>query len=171
MNVPIVLLGVPVDVVTFLTFDHQAADAAAFYTSIFPRSRIVNTTHCPAGMPQPEGSVMTVTFELADRPFISLNAGPSFSFSQGISLSVLCDAQSEVDCYWQRLLEDGGVEHACGWLTDRYGVSWQVNPKVLHQLMADPDPERRQRAMAAMMGMVKIDAQALLLAADGRREA
>ncbi len=155
------------DVVTFLSFNDQAEAAAACYTSIFPRSRLIQTTYYPAGMPMEEGSVMTVSFELAGRPFIALNAGPAFTFSQGISLAALCDAQSEVDVYWQRLLADGGQEQACGWLTDRFGVSWQVTPKVLYQLMADPDPQRRQRAMQAMMGMVKLDAQALLLAADG----
>ncbi|MEM9385528.1 MAG: VOC family protein [Pseudomonadota bacterium] len=155
------------DVVTFLTFDDQAQAAADYYTSIFPRSRLIQTTQAPAGMPIPEGAVMTVSFELAGRPFVAMNAGPGFAFSQGISLAVLCDAQSEVDVYWRRLLADGGQEQACGWLTDRFGVSWQVTPKVLYQLMADHDPARRARAMSAMMGMVKLDAQALLLAADG----
>lgn len=154
------------DVVTFLAFNDQAQGAAAYYTSIFPRSRLVHTTYYPAAMAKPEGTVMTVSFELAGRPFLALNGGPEFAFSQGISLAVLCDAQSEVDVYWERLLADGGQEQACGWLTDRFGVSWQVTPKVLYQLLGDADPARRGRAMQAMMSMVKLDAQALLLAAD-----
>lgn len=156
------------DVVTVLTFDDQAQAAATYYTSIFPRSRLIQTTLAPAGLPAPEGSVMTVSFELAGRPFLAMNTGPGFAISQGASLAALCDAQSEVDVYWARLLADGGEALAYGWLKDRFGVSWQVAPKVLYQLLADHDPQRRARAIAAMMDMGKLDAQALLLAADGQ---
>lgn len=148
-------------ITTFLTYDHEAEQAARFYTSIFPDSRITRVTTYPdiEGLP-PAGSVMTVEFELMGRPFVALNGGPQFSFSQGISISVQCDTQQEVDEYWARLAE-GGHEVACGWVTDRFGVSWQVNPKLLTELIADADPDRARKAMQAMMGMVKIDSEAL----------
>lgn len=148
-------------ITTFLTFNNQAEEAAKFYTSIFPNSRITKLTRYPdlgddSGLP-PAGSVMTVEFVLDGREFVALDGGPSFSFSQGISISVLCDTQDEVDRYWSALLQGGGRPVACGWLTDRFGVSWQVNPKLLMNLLSDPDPERQKKAMAAMMKMVKID--------------
>lgn len=152
-------------ITTFLTYNNQAEEAARFYTSIFPNSRITQVTRYPdlgpgpggpnSGLP-PAGSVMTVAFELDGREFVALNGGPQFSFSQGISISVQCDTQQEVDRYWDRLLE-GGTPQACGWLTDRFGVSWQINPTILMELISDPDPAKAQKAMAAMMGMVKID--------------
>lgn len=142
--------------VTFLTFDHQAEEAARFYTSIFPRSKITRITRYPEGAPAPAGSVMTVAFELDGRDFVALNGGPQFTFSQGISISVQCETQAEVDEYWARLSE-GGQEVACGWLTDKFGVSWQINPTLLMEMLSDPDPEKVRKAMAAMMTMVKID--------------
>ena len=161
------------EMITFLTFNNQAEEAARFYTSIFPNSRITQITRYPdlgpgdgggggpnSGLP-PAGSVMTVAFALDGRPFVALNGGPSFSFSQGISISVECDTQQEVDRYWQKLLEGGGTPVACGWLTDRFGVSWQINPTILMEMISDPDPTRAKKAMSAMMGMVKIDSEAL----------
>ena len=149
------------DITTFLTFNNQAEDASQFYTSIFPNSRIIRVTHYPdiEGLP-PAGSVMTVEFELMGRPFVALNGGPQFSFSQGISVSVQCDTQQEVDEYWAKLAEDG-QEVACGWVTDKYGVSWQINPKMLMEMIADDDPVKAKKAMQAMMGMVKIDSEAM----------
>ncbi len=149
-------------ITTFLTFNAQAEQAARFYTSIFPDSRITSITRYPegTGIPMPAGSVMTVSFELAGREFVALNGGPQFSFSQGISISVQCDTQEEVDRYWARLTE-GGQEVACGWLTDRFGVSWQINPKRLMEMIGDPDPVRACKAMKAMMTMVKIETDKL----------
>lgn len=146
--------------ITFLTYDNQAEEAARFYTSIFPNSRITAVTRYPEGAPAPAGSVMTVSFELAGREFVALNGGPQFSFSQGISLSVQCETQEEVDRYWARLTE-GGQEVACGWLTDKFGVSWQINPTLLMTMLGEADPEKARKAMAAMMTMVKIDSEGL----------
>jgi predicted 3-demethylubiquinone-9 3-methyltransferase (glyoxalase superfamily) len=157
-------------ITTFLTFNNQAEEAARFYTSIFPNSRVTQVTHYPdlgqgdpgAGSPlPPAGSVMTVAFELDGRAFVALNGGPSFSFSQGISIYVQCDTQGEVDHYWDALLAGGGTPVACGWLTDRFGVSWQIDPKILMEMISGPDPQRAKKAMTAMMGMVKIDSEAL----------
>ena len=155
-------------ITTFLTFNDQAEVAARFYTSIFPNSRITQVTHYPdlPGLP-PAGSVMTVSFELDGREFVALNGGPSFTFSQGISISVVCDTQPEVDHYWNRLLEGGGQPVACGWLTDKFGVSWQINPTILMQSISDPDPVKAKKAMAAMMTMVKIDAEQIKRAVAG----
>lgn len=146
--------------VTFLTFNDQAEEAAKFYTSIFPNSRVTGTTRYPAGAPAPEGSVMTVSFELDGHEFVALNGGPQFSFSQGISISVQCAKQDEVDRFWARLTE-GGEEVACGWLTDKFGVSWQINPAILMEMLSDPDPAKVKKAMDVMYTMKKIDAAAL----------
>jgi len=149
------------EITTFLSFNNQAEQAAKFYTSIFPNSRITKTTHYPnlEGLP-PAGSVMMVEFELMGRPFVALNGGPTFTFSKGISISVLCDTQDEVDEYWAKLTEEG-QEVACGWLTDKFGVSWQITPTLLMDMIRNDDPEKVKKAMAAMMGMVKIDSAAL----------
>jgi predicted 3-demethylubiquinone-9 3-methyltransferase (glyoxalase superfamily) len=151
-------------ITTFLTFNDQAEEAARFYTSIFPDSRITRIAHYPdlPGLP-PAGSVMTVAFELLGRPFVALNGGPQFTFSQGISISVQCDTQDEVDRFWDRLSE-GGTPVACGWITDRFGVSWQINPKLLIELITDANPVTAKKAMEAMMTMVKIDSEQLKLA-------
>lgn len=149
-------------ITTFLTFNDQAEEAARFYTSIFPNSRITQVTHYPDLGPQfpfKAGTVMTVAFTLDGREFVALNGGPQFTFSQGISISVQCDSQAEVDRYWSALLEGGGKEVACGWLTDRFGVSWQITPKILMEAVTDPDPSNAKKAMNAMMTMVKIDAE------------
>jgi len=149
-------------ITTFLTFNNQAEDAAKFYTSIFPNSKITKVSHFPdiPGAPFKAGSVMTVEFTLDGREFIALNGGPQFVPSQAFSICVQCDTQAEVDRYWDRLLE-GGKPSACGWLTDKFGVSWQIDPKILMQLVTDPNPEKAKKAMSAMMTMVKIDSEAL----------
>jgi len=152
------------NIITFLTFNGRAEEAARFYTSIFPNSRITRIAHYPKDMPpdfpQAGGSVMTVSFVLDGREFVALNGGPQFSFSQGISLSVQCETQEEVDRYWDRLSEDG-QPIACGWLSDKFGVSWQINPILLMQMLGDPDPVKVKKAMNAMMTMVKIDSEQL----------
>ena len=145
-----------------LWFDDQAEAAAAFYTATFKNSRIVKVTrYGEAGREihgRPAGSVMTVAFELAGQAFTALNGGPVFRFNEAISLQVMCDTQEEVDYYWARLSQ-GGDEKAqqCGWLKDKYGVSWQVVPRVLIEMVGEPDSERSQRAMTAMLQMKKID--------------
>ncbi len=149
------------DIATFLTYSSRAEEAARFYTSIFPNSCITRVSRYPdiEGLP-PAGSVMMVEFVLMGRPFVALNGGPHFSFTQGISISVQCDTQQEVDEYWAKLA-DGGQEVACGWVTDKFGVSWQINPKLLMEMVADADPDKAKKAMQAMMKMVKIDSEAL----------
>ena len=148
-----------------LWFDTQGEEAARFYTSVFPNSRIVEITHYGSAGPRDEGTVMTVSFELDGQPFVALNGGPDFTFNEAISLEIECADQAEVDRYWEAL-SDGGEEGPCGWLEDRYGLSWQVVPKRLRELVTDPDPERGQRAMAAMLQMRKIDVAELERAAD-----
>ncbi len=151
-------------ITTFLTFDHQAEEAARFYTSIFPNSKIERITRYPdlgAQSPFKTGGVMTVEFTLDGRSFTALNAGPQFTFSQGISIAVLCDTQQQVDEYWGKFVAAGGTPVACGWITDHFGVSWQIDPKLLIELIAGPDPIKAGKAMQAMMGMVKIDCEQL----------
>ena len=147
-------------ITTFLTFDDQAEEAVALYTSIFENSRIVSTTRYGDAGPGPKGSLMTATFELAGQEFVALNGGPSFTFAQGISLSVNCETQDEVDELWEKLSE-GGEKGPCGWLTDRFGVSWQINPRILGEMLADPDPEKANRVMKAMLQMSKIEIEGL----------
>ena len=148
----------------WLWFDTEGEEAARFYTSVFPNSRIVDVArYGPAG-PRPEGMVMTVTFELDGQTFVALNGGPDFTFNEAISFQVSCETQDEVDEYW-RALSDGGEQGPCGWLKDRFGVSWQIIPTALPRLLADPDREKSQRVMAAMLTMKKIDIDALERAA------
>jgi predicted 3-demethylubiquinone-9 3-methyltransferase (glyoxalase superfamily) len=154
-------------ITTFLTFDGDAEEAVALYTSIFPDSRVVSERRYGPGGPGPEGSLMTATFDLCGQRFMALNGGPSFSFSEGISLFVDCEDQAEVDRYWDALTADGGRESMCGWLVDRFGVSWQIIPRALGGLLGDPDPERAGRAMSAMLEMQKIDVATLERAAAG----
>ena len=149
-----------------LWFDTEAEEAAAFYTSVFENSRIVNVAHYPEGAPRPAGMVMTVEFELEGQRFLAINGGPEFKFDEAISLQISCATQDEVDTYWERLSE-GGEEGPCGWLKDRYGLSWQVTPAGMDELFSDPDPERAKRATQAMLGMGKLDIVALRRAADG----
>jgi len=144
----------------FLWFDTEAEDAATFYTSVFPSSRIVSVSHYGKAGPRPEGTVLTVSFELDGQEFVALNGGPELTFNEAISFQVSCADQDEVDRYWAALTE-GGEEGPCGWLKDRYGVSWQITPTRLMELLQDPDPERSERAMRAMMQMGKIDVAAL----------
>jgi len=140
-----------------LWFDTEGEEAAQFYTSVFPNSRIVEVTRYGSAGPRAEGTVMTVTFELDGQRFIALNGGLDFTFNEAISLEVDCETQDEVDSYWNALTEDGGEEGPCGWLKDKYGVSWQIVPRVLTELISDPDQEKAQRVMAAMLKMRKIE--------------
>jgi len=139
-----------------LWFDTEGEEAAEFYTSIFPNSRILEVTRYGDAGPREAGTVMTVTFELDGREFVALNGGPEFTFDEAISFQIDCGSQEEVDDYWSRLGE-GGEEGPCGWVKDRYGLSWQVVPTRLTELLTHPDPETSQRAMAAMLQMRKID--------------
>jgi predicted 3-demethylubiquinone-9 3-methyltransferase (glyoxalase superfamily) len=149
-----------------LWFDTEAEEAAAFYTSVFKNSRVLNVTHYTEAGPRPAGMVMTVEFELDGHRFVGINGGPEFTFDEAVSFQINCDSQDEIDYYWERLSE-GGQEGPCGWLKDRYGLSWQVVPTGMDELFTDPDPERARRAMEAMLGMGKLDIAALRRAADG----
>ena len=158
-----------------LWFDNQAEEAARFYTSIFPNSRILHTSYYgKAGYEihrRPEGSVMTVAFELDGQPFTALNGGPLFKFNEAISFEISCDAQEEVDAYWQKLGAGGDPRaQQCGWLKDQYGVSWQVVPRVVTEMILDPDREKSGRAMEAMLKMKKLDIAALERAYTGGAE-
>jgi predicted 3-demethylubiquinone-9 3-methyltransferase (glyoxalase superfamily) len=139
-----------------LWFDTEGEDAATFYTSVFPNSKITGVTRYGSAGPRPEGTVMTVNFELDGQKFVALNGGPEFTFDEAISFQVSCETQEEVDSYWSELSE-GGEEGPCGWLEDRYGVSWQIVPTALHRLLGDPDREKSQRVMEAMLKMRKIE--------------
>ena len=149
-----------------LWFDTQAEEAAGFYTSVFKSSRIVNVARYTEAGPRPAGMVMTVEFELDGQRFIGINGGPEFTFDEAVSFQINCEDQDEVDYYWERLSE-GGEEGQCGWLKDRFGLSWQVVPTGMEEVFTDPDPKRAQRAMQAMLGMSKLDIAALRRAADG----
>jgi predicted 3-demethylubiquinone-9 3-methyltransferase (glyoxalase superfamily) len=149
----------------FLWFDTQAEQAANLYVSTFKNSKIVKIARYGDAGPGPKGSVMTVEFELNGQRFIALNGGPHFKFNEAVSFSVECQTQAEVDEYWSKL-SDGGVEGQCGWLKDRFGLSWQVNPTILGEMLADPDPAKARRAMEAMLKMKKIDIAALKKACD-----
>jgi predicted 3-demethylubiquinone-9 3-methyltransferase (glyoxalase superfamily) len=149
-----------------LWFDTEAEEAAKYYTSIFKNSRIVNVTHYNEAGPRPAGTVMTVEWELDGQRFVSINGGPEFTFSEAVSFAINCKDQDEVDDYWEKLTE-GGEEGPCGWLKDRYGLSWQVVPEGMDELFADEDPQRAERAMKAMFRMRKLDVAALREAADG----
>jgi predicted 3-demethylubiquinone-9 3-methyltransferase (glyoxalase superfamily) len=156
-------------IITFLTYSAGAEEAAKFYVSIFKNSKITEVSHYPDVDVAPQkGGVMTVAFELNGQPFVALNGGPHFTFSDGISLSVACDTQEEIDTYSQQLTAGGGAQGPCGWLKDRFGVSWQINPKVLSELLLDPDPAKAKRVMEAMLKMTKIDIAALTRAAERR---
>lgn len=150
-----------------LWFDTQAEEAAAFYCSVFDDARVVDVTHYTEAGPREAGMVLTVVFEIGGQRFTAINGGPQFTFDEAISFEITCDTQDEVDRYWEALTADGGREGQCGWLTDRFGLSWQVVPAGMQELFADADPERARRAMEAMFGMTKLDRAALLAAADG----
>ena len=148
-----------------LWFDTQAEEAAGFYTSVFKSSRIVNVARYTEDGPRQAGMVMTVEFELEGQRFVGINGGPQFTFDEAVSLQITCETQDEIDYYWERLSEDG-EEGPCGWLKDRYGLSWQVVPTGMEEVFNDPDPKRAERAMEAMLAMSKIDIAALRRAAD-----
>jgi predicted 3-demethylubiquinone-9 3-methyltransferase (glyoxalase superfamily) len=147
-----------------LWFDTDGEDAARFYTSVFPNSKITEVTRYGSAGPRSEGTVMTVVFELDGQEFLALNGGPQFTFGEAISFQVFCESQDEVDAYWSKL-SDGGEQGPCGWLKDRFGLSWQIVPTVLPQLLADPDAAKSQRVMQAMLGMNKIQIDQLEQAA------
>lgn len=149
-----------------LWFDTQGLEAAEFYVSVFPNSQIKNVTYYGAAGPGPAGTVLTVDFLLDGQEYTAINGGPEFSFDEAISLLISCSDQAEVDYYWERLT-DGGQEVQCGWLKDRYGLSWQVCPEGMAEVLNDPDPARALRAMTAMLNMTKLDLAALQAAADG----
>lgn len=151
--------------VTCLWFDGQAEEAAEHYISIFPDAEMIGITRNGPDMPQPEGTVLTAQFRLGDHEYVGLNGGPQFTFSEAISFQILCADQDEVDHYWTRLSE-GGEEGPCGWLKDKFGVSWQVVPARMIELLQDPDPGRAYRATQAMMGMGKLVIADLEKAAD-----
>jgi predicted 3-demethylubiquinone-9 3-methyltransferase (glyoxalase superfamily) len=153
-------------ITTFLTYDDRAEEAMNFYTSIFDNSRILSTSRYGEAGPAPAGTFMTGTFELAGQEFMTLNGGPSFTFSQGISLFVDCETQEEVDELWEKLSE-GGEKGPCGWLTDKFGVSWQIIPRALGELLNDPDAEKSERVMKAMLQMGKIEIEGLRRAYEG----
>jgi predicted 3-demethylubiquinone-9 3-methyltransferase (glyoxalase superfamily) len=152
---------------TCLWLDNQAEEAADYYTSIFPDSKIGRVVRYTEAGPGPAGTVMVVEFELNGQKFVALNGGPLFTFNESISFQIPCANQDEVDYYWNGLTRDGGQESRCGWVKDRYGVSWQVIPTVLTDMTGDPDPERSARATTAMLGMTKFDIAALQKAYDG----
>ncbi|MER7767214.1 VOC family protein [Kitasatospora sp. NPDC096140] len=152
---------------TFLWFDDQAEEAAAFYTSLFPDSRVTRVTRYGETGPGAAGSVMTVDFELAGRAYVALNGGPEFTFTEAVSLQVECEDQREVDELWDKLTADGGQAGPCGWLKDRYGLSWQITPRVLLDLIGGEDRARADRVMATMLRMQKLEIQPLLDAAEG----
>lgn len=153
-------------IVPNLWFDTEAEEAAEFYVGVFENSRIVNVTHYTEAGPRDAGMAMTVEFELDGQRFVGINGGPEFSFDEAVSFAIECETQEEVDYYWDKLTEDG-EESQCGWLKDRFGLSWQVVPTGMEELFADPDKGRAERAMKAMLGMRKLDVAALRRAADG----
>ena len=142
--------------ITCLWFDDRGEEAARFYTSVFPNSKLGEIARYGSAGPRPEGMVMTVAFELNGQKFVALNGGPHFTFNEAISFQVMCADQDEVDKYWS-VLSEGGEEGPCGWLKDRFGLSWQIVPVRLPELLGDPDAERAQRVMAAMLEMGKIE--------------
>jgi predicted 3-demethylubiquinone-9 3-methyltransferase (glyoxalase superfamily) len=155
-------------ITTFLTYDTQAEEAAQLYTSLFD-GKIKDTARYPAGGPRPEGAVLSVTFELLGQTYIALNGGPSFTFGQGFSLMVQVETQAEIDRLWSKLTVDGGKEVQCGWLVDKFGVSWQIVPRQLFGMLSHKDRAKAGRAMQAMMGMHKLDLAKLQAAFDGVR--
>ena len=149
-----------------LWFDTESEQAAEFYVSVFPNSKITDVTHYGEAGPRPAGTVLTVEFVLDGTEFTAINGGPEFTFDEAISLMITCEDQEEIDYYWDKLTA-GGEESQCGWLKDKYGLSWQVVPTGMAEALNDPDPARSERAMKAMLGMKKIDLAALRAAADG----
>ena len=155
------------DISPFLWFDTQAEEAADFYVSLFPNSKITACARYGEGGPGPAGSVMTIAFELDGKPFTGLNGGPHFTFTEAVSFVVRCQDQAEVDHYWNGLTADGGKESQCGWLKDKYGLSWQIVPQDFLDLMSSPDKDAKGRMFAAMMQMTKLDIVKLKAAFEG----
>jgi predicted 3-demethylubiquinone-9 3-methyltransferase (glyoxalase superfamily) len=153
----------------FLWFDTEAEEAAEFYVSVVPNSKIRGVRHYGEAGPREAGTVMTVDFELNGQPFVALNGGPDFKFTEAVSFVINCETQEEVDELWEKL-SDGGEKGQCGWLKDRYGLSWQIVPTVLLELIGDPDRERAQRVMAAMMQMGKLEIEPLQRAYAGEEQ-
>ena len=151
----------------FLWYDDKAEEAANFYVSIFKNSKVLSLTRYGEAGPGPKGSVLTAAFELEGQKFVALNGGPHFKFTEAVSFVVNCATQEEVDYFWEKLLDGGGKESQCGWLKDKYGLSWQIVPTVLPELLQDKDPEKANRVMQAMMKMIKIDIETLKRAAGG----
>jgi predicted 3-demethylubiquinone-9 3-methyltransferase (glyoxalase superfamily) len=152
----------------FLWFDANAEEAVNFYTSIFKNSKVKDVSRYGDAGPGPKGQVMVMSFEIEGEEFTALNGGPRFKFNESVSFVVHCKAQKEVDYYWDKLLEGGGQTQACGWLKDRFGLSWQIVPDEFFELMKDKDPAVRNRVMQAMMGMIKFDVEGLKKAAEGK---
>lgn len=155
-------------IVTFLWFDNQAEEAASFYASIFSDSEILEISRYGEAGPGPAGTAMVVRFQLAGQEFNALNGGPQFKFSEAISLVVNCESQDEVDYFWEKLSGDGGEESQCGWLKDKFGLSWQIVPTALGHFIAGPDPAGAQRAIQAMLEMRKLDLAVLQEAYEGK---
>ncbi|OKJ15843.1 VOC family protein [Kitasatospora sp. CB01950] len=153
-------------ITTFLWFDHQAEQAVALYLSVFRDGRVTDVKRYSEAGPGEAGSVMLVEFELFGQRYRALNGGPVFTFNEAVSLQVDCDDQAEVDRYWELLTADGGQPGQCGWLKDRFGLSWQIVPRRMLELLNDPDPERARRATTAMLDMTRLDLAALEAAAD-----
>ncbi|NED94595.1 VOC family protein [Phytoactinopolyspora alkaliphila] len=153
----------------FLWFEDNAEEAVNFYTALFDDARIVSVTRYGEGGPFPAGVLQSATFQLAGQQFMALNAGPHDPFNDAVSFFITCEDQEEVDRYWDALLAGGGTPTQCGWLKDRFGVSWQVIPVALNRYLSDPDPEKAQRVMGAMLQMVKIDVAELTAAYNGER--
>ena len=154
-------------IIPFLWFDGNAEEAVKFYTSIFKNSKVGDITRCGDAGPGPKGSVLTVKFQIEGHEFMALNGGPHFKFTPAISFFVNCDTQEEVDELWEKLLA-GGAAMQCGWLTDKFGISWQIIPKVLGEMLGDKDPQKSQRVMKAVMKMIKIDMEGLRRAYEGK---
>ena len=150
----------PQKITTCLWFDNNAEEAVILYTSIFKNSKVLEISRYREAGPGPAGSVLTIRFQLDGVEFIALNGGPMFKFSEAISLSVDCQTQAEIDELWEKLSEGGEIQQ-CGWLKDRYGLSWQIVPAILDELMSDPDPAKSNRVMEAVLKMVKLDIKAL----------
>jgi len=151
-----------------LWFDTQAEEAAKFYVSVFKNSKLGDITHYGDGAPMPKGTVMTVTFTIDGQDFMALNGGPLFKFTEAISFSVNCETQEEIDMYWDKLTSGGGQPVQCGWLKDKYGLSWQIVPSAISKWIGGSDPARSSRVMQALLGMVKLDIQKLQQAYDSK---
>ncbi|MHA7627851.1 VOC family protein [Corallococcus sp. M7] len=161
-------MAVAQKIVTNLWCNNNAEEAVALYTSVFKDSKVLNVTHYTDAGPQPKGRVLTIEFQLAGQRFVALNGGPGFPFTDAISLSVDVETQEELDELWDKLLAGGGKPVQCGWLKDRFGLSWQIVPTYMQQVLLDPDEAKRDRVMRAMMKMVKLDIAELKRAAEAR---